>query len=179
MGNHWYNSAYRNTFEITLNEIQNLSCNRETGKETAHDSIYAYNFFMDNMMLNGAMRDSAVQAAEGKNNVKPHVSTCTRVKALQLRIFTAYMIWQESTFVSNMLRKTAHMLCIVGSVEVISNFCTSVCCKSQSLTMSVRQLNKSRYALDPAKEHGYYAPKVTVISIHIMHRKRRVLESAQ
>ena len=66
-GNHGYTNAYRNALETKLNEIQTLSCNRETDKETAHDAIDAY---MDK--LNCAMRDSAVEAGcYYKQHVKP------------------------------------------------------------------------------------------------------------
>ena len=41
-GNHGYTNAYRNALETKLNEIQKLSCNRETDQETSRDAIGAY-----------------------------------------------------------------------------------------------------------------------------------------
>ena len=41
-GNHGYTNAYRNALETKLNEVQKLSCNKETDKETAHDAIDEY-----------------------------------------------------------------------------------------------------------------------------------------
>ena len=90
-----------------------------------------------------------------------------------------YGIWQTSTFVSNMLGKTARMLCIVGSFEVISNSCISVCCKvNHSLCQSANWTILGKNMLQQ-RENGYSEPKVIVNNRNTMHRKRRVPWFAQ
>ncbi len=42
--------------------------------------------------------------------------------SVKLWILSAHSIWPESTFVTNMRRQTAHMLCIVGSFELLKPF---------------------------------------------------------
>ena len=91
-GNHWYTNAYRNALETKLNEIQTLSCNRETDKETAHDAIDAY---MDK--LNCALRDSAVEAGcYSKQHVKPKRYWCPEFSKLRDRKRFRWKLWVEN-----------------------------------------------------------------------------------
>ena len=91
-GNHGYTNAYRNALEAKLNEIQTLSCNRESDKETAHDAIDAY---MDK--LNCAMRDSAVEAGcYSKQHVKPKRYWCPELSKLRDRKRFWWKLWVEN-----------------------------------------------------------------------------------
>ena len=91
-GNHGYTNAYRNALETKLKEIQKLSYNRETDKETAPDAIDAY---MDK--LNCAMRDSAIEAGcYSKQHVKTKRYWCPELSKLRDRKRFWWKLWVEN-----------------------------------------------------------------------------------
>ena len=91
-GNHWYTNAYRNTLKTKLNEIQKVSYNMETDKESGHDAIDAY---MDK--LNCAMCDLAAEAGcYSKQHVKPNRFWCPELSKLRDRKRCWCKLWVDN-----------------------------------------------------------------------------------